>query len=62
MQYFDPSEQGEPSKCNAVAPRPLPKKREIVSSERSGQWEPLGAVTCRIVERLLADQDGAPHG
>ncbi len=60
MQHFDPSEYSKPGKRIEAAPTFPPKKREIVSSERSGQWEPLGAVTRRIMERLLANQDGQP--
>lgn len=60
MQHFDPSEYSTPGKRIEAAPSYPPKKREIVSAERSGQWQPLGAVTRQIVERLLADQDGQP--
>ncbi len=60
MQHFDPSEHGEPGKRIEAVPTFPAKKRKIVSSERSGQWQPLGAVARRIVERLLANQDGQP--
>lgn len=61
MKYFDPADYGEPGKCIEAAPSSPPKKREIVSSERSpGQWQPLGAVARKIMERLLANQDGQP--
>lgn len=61
MQYFDPSEHGEQGERIEAAPKLPLRKCDIVSSERSlGQWQPLGAVARRIVERLLADQDGQP--
>jgi hypothetical protein len=61
MQYFDPSEHGEQGERIEAAPKLRLRKREFVSSERSpGQWQPLGAVTRKIMERLLADQDGQP--
>lgn len=61
MKRFEPSDYGLPGDVIEAIPAFDEKTPEFASPDRSpGQWQPIGVVVRRLVDKLVAAQNGQP--